>query len=328
MAARILSHQISTDCVQQWLTHLRTERGLSQLTIDSYGESLKAFCRWLKASAASRHADGRLSSATRGDIQRFMVAELNRASGRSVYQRLSALRSFYRFQVAENIIAIDPTRGIKTPHYSHKLPDWLDETQTANLLRLAETADSFLAIRDALLLHLLYGSGLRVSEAAWLCRSDVADDLSAARIRGKGGIERLALLSSSTQVLLKHYLESPDAPKGEYLFPRCYDTKRTHGQCGDVPITRQRVWQIVNAAMKAAGLSGHPHTLRHSAASHMTCNGADVSHVQAFLGHSSPETTMIYSHIDTAAQRRGFDQFHPRAHAQQKEESRDNRRTA
>jgi integrase/recombinase XerD len=305
--------------IQQWLTHLRAERGLSPLTIDSYGESLKAFRRWLKASAACRHADGRLSSATRGDVQRFMVAMLRNVTGRSVYLRLSALRNFYRFQVAENIIAVDPTRGIKTPRYSHKLPDWLDQVQTANLLRIAETADSVLAIRNALLLHLLYGSGLRASEVAWMCRSDLATDLSAVRIRGKGGIERLALLGRATQTLLRRYLESPDAPQGEYLFPRFYDTGRTHGQRrGDVPITRQRVWQIVSAAMKAAGLSGHPHTLRHSAASHMTCNGADVSHVQAFLGHASPETTMIYSHIDTAAQRRGFDQFHPRAHALRK----------
>lgn len=316
------------DCIREWLARLRTERCLSPLTVNAFDESVQRFQTWLMHSAAARNKSGRLLDATREDIQRFLVATLRTVTGRSAQRHLSGVRSLCRYLASEGVIATDPTRGIKAPRHTKKLPKWLDEAQTAKLLKMAECADSFLAVRDALILHLLYGSGLRASEVCWICRSDIADDLSIVRVRGKGGIERLALLSKTTSGLLKRYLESPEGPRGEYLFPRCYHVGTYKGQrAGDTPISRHRVWQIVAAVAKAAGVSAHPHTLRHSAASHMTCNGADVSHVQAFLGHSSPETTMIYSHIDLSTQRRAFDQFHPRAF-HRKGEIGDNRRTA
>ncbi len=304
------------DFIEQWLQHLMVERGRSALTVESYARSLNLFRRWLKASSAQRDKAGDLRYATREDVQRFTVAELRRVSGRSAYQRFSALRSFYKFLDAEDICPCNPMRGLKMPRYGHKLPDWLNPKQTRRLLRSAEKADSFLAVRNALLLHFLYGSGLRASEGIGICLSDIEHDLSAVRVRGKGGIERLTPLSSQTKTLLQRYLASPEAPVGEDLFPRFYEAGSLHFR-GQSPtrghISRVRVWQIVHDAAKAARISAHPHTLRHSAGAAMTCNGADVSTVQAFLGHSSPETTMIYSHLDLATLRRAFNRHHPRA---------------
>jgi len=318
-----------TPNAQLWLRWLTDERGLSPLTVEGYGRGLETFRQWLQRP---------LETATRADIQGFLVAHLRQVSGRSVQQRLAALRSFYKFLRAEGIIGPNPTRGIKTPHSSKKLPDWLDEAQTRTLLDAALTADkpAHLALRDALALHLLYGSGLRAAELVSIVRSDIADDLSAVRVYGKGRIERVQPITSQTRPLLERYLNSPDAPTGEYLFPRYFALSRKYSRGlwvgaprsqGRGHVSRQWLWKLVSETSKAAGISCHPHTLRHSAASHMTQNGAGVSIVQAFLGHSSPETTMIYSHLDLATLRRDYDQFHPRA-CSRKEEVHEHRRTA
>lgn len=286
------------DHIAQWRDHLIAERGLSAHTIENYGRDVALFIKFLKRPG---------HTATRQDIQRFMVAQLRKRSGRSVYRRLCALRSFYRFLRTESVIAIEPTRGIKTPRYSHKLPAWLDESKMRKLLRAAEKQSGEIGLRDALVLHLLYGSGLRANEVVTIRKADVAPDLTTVKVVGKGNIERYALLSGRCRDLLARYLESLSEPS-EWLFS---DVRGRPGQ-----LTRQWLWKIVRAAAARVKVSAHPHTFRHSAAAHMTCKGADVSIVQQFLGHASPETTMIYAHVDLKALRRAFNRFHPRAHAE------------
>jgi site-specific recombinase XerD len=305
--------------IQRWQDWLTGERGLSPLTVESYLHTVSFFQEWLqeiRPEHSSAHPV-KLCAVTRQDVQQFLVRlQKSNASRSTRFHRLCALRSFYRFLVGEEVISFSPARGLKV-RLSHRLPEWRTEAEMKELLRAADLADdSPLAPRNALLLHLLYGSGLRAGEVVSIRRAHLASDLSSVKVMGKGSIERIAPISIRAQVLLRSYLDSPNAPRGKWLFPRysrAFGKSPLKQQKADEHITRQYLWKIVKKAAEAVGIKAHPHTLRHSAAAAMTINGADIAIVQQYLGHASPETTLIYAHVDTASLRRCYEQFHPRA---------------
>jgi integrase/recombinase XerC len=292
---------------QAFLAWLAVEKGYARATVDSYAGDLKCFERNLKAKGQTLAAPKLI---TRRDIQGFL-AEQHRArqAKTSMSRRLSCLRGFFKHLIRKGLLDKDPTEGVKNPKLSKPHPKSLNVDQAFALLDAPGTAGNPEALRDAALAELLYGSGLRVSEAITLALNDVDTSSRMARVTGKGGKDRLAPLSDASADALKAYLAVRHAftsdPTEQALFL---------GLRGK-PLQRRQANRIVDALAQRAGLptSISPHVLRHSFASHMLQSGADLRSVQELLGHARLSTTQRYTHLNLAQIARVYDKAHPRA---------------
>ena len=289
------------DPISEYLTCLRIERGRSPRTIEAYGRDLADYASFLERN--------RLGSVARADRAALAAYEADLSergfAPTSVKRRLSAIKGLYRYLVREEVIATSPADLIAVP----KTPD-LSIAQVSALME--RTDDSTPAsLRDHALLEVLYGCGLRASEACGLNLADLALDEGYLRIRGKGGKERVAPISGAALRTLLMYLD--DAR-------RILDGGR--GKSGGAVflnvrggrITRQSLHKIVARAGLSIGVTNlHPHTLRHSFATHLLEGGADLRAIQEMLGHSDISTTQIYTHVDRSHIREEYLAAHPRA---------------
>lgn len=297
---------------QAFLAWLAVEKGYARATVDSYAGDLKYFERHLKEKGRTLAAPKLI---TRREIQGFL-AEQHRArqAKTSMSRRLSCLRGFFKHLIRKGLADKDPTEGVKNPKLSKPHPKSLNVDQAFALMGAAmasrprATGDPE-SLRDAALAELLYGSGLRVSEALTLTLNDVDTSARMARVTGKGSKERLAPLSDASVDALKAYQAvrhafSPD-PAEQTLFL---------GLRGK-PLQRRQANRIVEALALKAGIpsSVSPHVLRHSFASHMLQSGADLRSVQELLGHARLSTTQRYTHLNMAQIARAYDKAHPRA---------------
>jgi integrase/recombinase XerD len=293
-----------------FLDYLRVERGLAKLTIAAYTSDLAQFANFLEKRQQV------LTGAMRADVRDF-VQELfsNSLDGRSVGRKLSAIRHLYRYLLLDGKIEKDPTLNIDSPKQWKVLPKSLSrdevEATLAGIQPRNETARSqALALRDRAMLELLYAGGVRVSEVADARLEDLKLDMGYILVRGKGDKERIVPLGVPAQQTLQQYLKS-----GREVLARKISSPLLFLGTGARRLTRQRVWQLVGKASLASGRHASPHMLRHSCATHMVENGADLRTVQTILGHADISTTQIYTHVALDRLKSVYAKHHPRAKA-------------
>jgi len=294
------------DLDQQYLDHLRVERGLSPNTLEAYGRDLAR----LGAFAAAQHRA--LLDLAHTDISRFIGQLRDQGlSARSVARAVHALRGFFRFAVREGHLVADPMENIKAPRAFKSLPRCLSMAQVESLLDAPDVAQP-LGIRDRAILEVLYATGLRVSELIGLRPGDVDLEVGLLTCFGKGRKERLVPLGSTACVWVRRYMDEVRGGLG-----------RGRGRGAAIlflnnrggRLSRMGLWGIVRRHAVTAGVQATltPHVLRHSFATHLLENGADLRALQAMLGHADISTTQIYTHISRERLRKVYDQFHPRA---------------
>ncbi|MEW6725339.1 site-specific tyrosine recombinase XerD [Desulforudis sp. 1088] len=290
--------------VRQFLDYLAVERGLSFNTIKAYEQDLKEFCAFLKKRGVTE-----LQPEDKGLITAFF-GELQHAgkSPKTLARCLSAIRSFLRFLVAEGMLPADPSSTLSSPRVMLRLPKVLRVDEVERLLESVSTATP-LGLRDRAILETLYASGLRVSELVGMELKDVNLEKGFVRCLGKGAKERMVPLGSTAARYVSLYLREVrpalvSEPTGLVFLNR-------RGR----PLTRQTVWKMTRAYAGAAGIQKEigPHTLRHSFATHLLENGADLRVVQELLGHADIVTTQIYTHVTLSKLRDVYNAAHPRA---------------
>jgi integrase/recombinase XerD len=296
-----------------FLDYLRVERGSAKLTIVGYTSDLVQFAEFLEKR------DTILSAARRDDVREF-IHELfsNSLDGRSVGRKLSAIRQLYRHLLLDGKIDTDPTLNIDLPKQWKVLPKALTRDEVGAMLGEThpqtpgnETARSqALALRNRAMLELLYAGGVRVSEVADARLEDLKLEMGYILVRGKGDKERMVPIGVPAQQALQQYLR-----KGREALAKKRNLPLLFLGTGGRRLTRQRVWQLVGKASLASGRHASPHMLRHSCATHMVENGADLRTVQTILGHSDISTTQIYTHVALDRLKSVYAKHHPRAKA-------------
>lgn len=296
-----------TGPLREFLDHLTEERGASPHTVRAYEGDLRRFAEFLGGEGGL--LDGRVD---RPAVRRFLGELHARGYQRSSIARtLACLRTFYEYFVREGRIAANPVRPVPTPRRDRKLPRFLEEEDVRRLLEDGP-ADGFGALRDRALLEVLYGGGLRVSEAVGLDLGDLDLAEGTARVRGKGGKERLAPLGSEAARALAAYLPERAArleAAGRVGEGALFLNK--NGGRLDVRSVRRLLRRRADAAGIRARVT--PHTLRHSFATHLLNRGADLRAVQELLGHEDLATTQIYTHVTVHRLKEVYDRTHPRA---------------
>jgi len=289
-----------------FLDYLKVEKGLAPLSVAAYGTDLEQFTEFLRKRKRG------LREARRQDVRDFLNALLsNRVDGRSVARKLSALRHLYKYLLLDRYVAADPTLNIDTPRQWKVLPKSLAAAEVEDLLQGPPRAKDdqmslALALRDRAMLEVFYAGALRVSEVVNLKLEDLKLELGYVLVRGKGDKERIVPLGRAAQEIVQQYLrEARPALAGEKPSPFLFIARGARG------ITRQRVWQMVKAA-SAQGRHASPHMLRHSAATHMVENGADLRTVQTILGHADISTTQVYTHLALDRLNQVHKAHHPR----------------
>ena len=292
-----------------FLDYLRVERGSAKLTIAAYASDLAQFTEFLE----KRHRA--LTTARREDVRDF-IQELfsNQVDGRSVGRKLSAIRQLYRYLLLDGKIDQDPTLNITSPKQWKILPKSLTrdevETMLARSLPSGNARAQALALRDRAMLELLYGGGLRVSELAGARLEDLKLDLGYILVQGKGDKERMVPLGIPAQQTMQQYLKD-----GREVLAKKKSSPLLFLGTGARRLSRQRLWQLVGKASQPSGRRASPHMLRHSCATHMVENGADLRTVQTILGHSDISTTQIYTHVALDRLKSVYAKHHPRAKA-------------
>jgi integrase/recombinase XerD len=293
-----------------FLDYLRVERGSAKLTIAAYSSDLVQFAEFLE----KRHVV--LSRARREDVREY-IQELfsNSLDGRSVGRKLSAIRQLYRHLLLDGKIDKDPTLNIDLPKQWKVLPKALSRDEVGAMLAETkprkETARvQALALRDRAMIELLYAGGVRVSEVADARLEDLKLEMGYILVRGKGDKERMVPLGVPAQQALQRYLKS-----GREVIAKKRSSPLLFVGTGGRRLTRQRLWQLVGKAGLASGRHASPHMLRHSCATHMVENGADLRTVQTILGHADISTTQTYTHVALDRLKSVYAKHHPRAKA-------------
>lgn len=292
------------DYLDLFISYLAVEKGLSANTQEAYSRDLARYLDYLEQEGRTAPA-----SVTSGDIAQFLGRLKDLGIGpRSRARCLSAIRMFHKFLMIENYADVNPASIIEAPRTLHKLPGFLS-TGEVDALFAACAGTSGENIRDLAMLELLYATGLRVSELVHLKLREVNLDSGYLMTLGKGNKERLVPIGESACQRVSAYLEGvryrldPDR-QNRFLFL---------SRLGDA-MSRQAFWNIIKKRSYQAGISKHisPHTLRHSFATHLLENGADLRSVQVMLGHADLSTTQIYTHVTRERLKRLHQQIHPR----------------
>jgi integrase/recombinase XerC len=294
--------QSQVDC---YLDYLRTQKGASPHTLRNYGMDLAGFLRHLEGTGNLSLA---LNSVNSQHIRAYIASLYEKNSRNSISRKLSSVRSFFRWMLKQGKVQQDIAARVPLPKVEKKLPTFLTVTQVENLLLIPDRSHRE-GKRDYAILELLYSSGLRVSELTALNRADLQfsdgrDEGGTIRVLGKGAKERVVVFGVTAREALDDYLSvRSDSEVALFLNSR-------GGR-----LTSRSVERMVSAAALQAGLSRDitPHTLRHSFASHLLANGADLRLIQALLGHSSLSTTQKYTHIEMHNLLKEYERAHPRA---------------
>jgi integrase/recombinase XerD len=292
------------DFLDLFISYLAVEKGLSANTQEAYSRDLARYLDYLEQQGRTTAA-----SVTSGDIAFFLGRLKDQGIGpRSRARCLSAIRMFHKFLMIENYTDVNPASIIEAPRTLHKLPDFLS-TQEVDALIAACAGVSCENIRDLAMLELLYATGLRVSELVGLKLREVNLDSGYLMTLGKGNKERLVPIGESACQRVTAYLEAVRCRQDPHRQNRFLFLSRL----GDA-MSRQAFWNIIKKRASLAGISKNisPHTLRHSFATHLLDNGADLRSVQVMLGHADLTTTQIYTHVTRERLKRLHQQIHPR----------------
>jgi len=304
-----------------FLDYLRIEKGLAALSISAYTADIGQFTEFLEKRKRL------LLTARRSDVREFLQQLFShQVDGRSVGRKLSALRHLYRYLLLDKRIEHDPTLNIESPRQWKVLPKALarDEMETTLAAPLARGSAAqrqtkqaaALAARDRAMLEVFYAGALRVSEMINAKLEDLKLEAGYMLVRGKGDRERVVPLGKSAQDAVREYLAEarPVLVTGKGTgVAAVRSSPLLFVARGARRLTRQRVWQMVRTASAASGRRASPHMLRHSCATHMVENGADLRTVQTILGHADISTTQVYTHLALDRLRNVYQKHHPRA---------------
>jgi integrase/recombinase XerC len=324
--------------VQQFLSYLKLEKHFSEYTVKSYGADLIQFGQYLSGEIGQHNPDASGNGNGNGNgyaaaspgskvlpeeldkrqlgcepltIREFLAYLYGQNYTKSTTARkLATLRSFYKFLIRRGLVSVNPLSTIRTPKQDKRLPKFLDLEQVQKLLDAPGDGD-LLAARDKAMLEVLYSSGIRVSELVDLDMADMDLQEGVLRVRGKGRKDRLTPIGSQAIKALQRYFElrNSDPRLAALTAGRVFLNK--HGQSLSTRSVRRKLDKYLVQAGLDPGIS--PHTLRHSFATHLLNNGADLRSVQELLGHQSLSTTQIYTHLSTGRMKDAYDGAHPRA---------------
>ena len=307
--------------VRQFLDYLKLERHFSDYTIKSYGADLFQFGQFLSGLIGHPNLDNpqplpgeeldqRQLKCEPLDVREFLAYLYGQNYTKSTTARkLATLRSFCKFLMRRGLISVNPLSTIRTPKQEKRLPKCLDLEQIQKLLDTPGD-DDILCGRDKAILEVLYSSGIRVSELVELDMSDLDLQEGVLRVRGKGRKDRLTPIGSQAIKAVQRYFEMRIADNpSQPLTGRVFLNK--HGRSLSTRSVRRKLDKYLGMAGLDPGIS--PHTLRHSFATHLLNNGADLRSVQELLGHQSLSTTQVYTHLTTSRMKQVYDQAHPRA---------------
>jgi len=310
-----VSSDADSRLIASFLDYLKIEKGLAALTVSAYSKDIAQFSEFLNRSKRT------LLNARRDDVRAFIQQLFaNSVDGRSVARKLSALRHLYRFLLLDKQIDRDPTLNIPLPKQWKILPKSLGRDEIERMLSpektrvqarsATETYVEAISLRNRAMLEVFYAGALRVSEIISLRIEDVKLDMGYVLVRGKGDKERIVPVGRSAQDAVAAYVRDarPALATGK-------DSPLLFIARGAKKLTRQRIWQMVGMKSAQAGRHASPHMLRHSCATHMVENGADLRTVQTILGHSDISTTQVYTHVALDRLKSVYQKHHPRAKA-------------
>lgn len=317
----------SERAVAGFFDYLKVEKGLAKLSMQAYRSDVVLWSGFL--TRRKRH----VLTAKREDVRDFLQHLFsNQYDGRSVARKLSALRQLYRFLLLDKHIDHDPTLNIESPKQWKVLPKSLAREEVAQMLQSradlaartpavvasgsratkANRIQKALALRDSAILETFYAAGLRVSELVTLKQVDVKLDQGYVLVRGKGDKERIVPIGRQALDSIATYLhEARPILVAKNTSPTLFIGRGGRG------LSRIRAWQLVSEAGEASGRHASPHMLRHSAATHMVENGADLRTVQTILGHADISTTQVYTHVALDRLKNVYKTHHPRAKMRQ-----------
>ncbi len=293
--------------IGSYLTHLSVERNASGFTVKSYREDLSQLDEYLKKENRGRSVQitSISTSLLRGYVSWLTEQNYNPST---ISRRMASLRSFFKFCQREELIEKNPAAPLRNPRQHRRLPHFLS-TKEVELLLSAPPEATVMGIRDRAILETMYSTGVRVGELVALSDEDVDESQQVVHVLGKGKKERIAPLGSFCLQALAQWLEvrNVNVPQGVPvpLFTNKFGSR----------LTTRSVGRMLEKYIAQTGLDDRtsPHTLRHSFATHLLDNGADIRAVQELLGHANLQTTQIYTHVSAAALRAAYEKAHPRA---------------
>jgi integrase/recombinase XerD len=286
--------------IRMFLQFCRVEKGLAPASLEAYRSDLIQFSRTI----------GPAGAVTVQEVRQFLDRLASQGvSPRSAARKVSALRNFFRFLVAEGVWKEDPAEHLSPPRIWQKIPKFINQGDIQRLVE-APRADRRESLRDRAMIELLYATGLRVSELCSLRIADLNLELGVVRTTGKGNKQRLVPVGRAAVAAVREYL---NGARGALLKQKASEYLFVTARGG--PMTRQAFWKLLKKNGKIAGV-GHglsPHVVRHTFATHLLEGGADLRSVQAMLGHADISTTQIYTHVARSRLKKVVDQHHPRA---------------
>lgn len=301
------TEMIGQEALAEYIIYLKIERGLSANTVTSYKRDIEKYLTFLTEKKITQ-----LDEVSRFEILDFLqTLRQSGAADNSIIRMVSSLRKFHQYLKRESIVSDDPMQLIDTPKKASTLPKAISPQAVEQLLEAPNTTTP-LGVRDRTILELMYATGLRISELVNLKLSDMHLTMGFIQTMGKGEKERIIPLGEIASQWLDHYLDGArvylqdqSAETSEYVFLN----SRGKG------LSRQGVWKKVKQLALEAGIDQNvtPHTLRHSFATHLLENGADLRMVQELLGHADISTTQIYTHITKTRLKQVYSDYHPRA---------------
>jgi len=295
--------------IENFKNYLKLERGLSMNSIKSYEFDLIQFKNFMIENAINE-SPKKCSSST---VKTYLYKNFSNKKSRSQARSISALKSFFNYLLFEGEINSSPLNDIESPKIENKLPEVLTEDEIKRLIS-SVNLDSEFGQRNKTIIEVLYGTGIRVSELTDLKLSNIFFDENILKVTGKGNKERFVPLGKIASIEIKKYLNDRDKLKINSKFSDILFLNRYGRQ-----LTRSMIFKVINDYSKNAKIDKKisPHTLRHSYATHLLKNGADLRTIQLILGHESITTTEIYTHLDTFHLEDVLKKYHPRENKNQ-----------
>ncbi|SDD46474.1 Tyrosine recombinase XerC [Sporomusa acidovorans DSM 3132] len=301
--------------LDQFILYLKIEKNASQHTIHNYQRDILQFMEFICSQDAGAALLADVTPLMIRSYLAFLKSE--QYAKATIMRRIAALRSFFRFLCRENILKENPCKAVSTPKLDKRLPIFLDTGEIGELISLPD--DSFLGIRDKAVLEMLYATGIRVSELVGITLPDIEFSSRTIIVTGKGAKQRIVLMGRTAVEVVKTYLSRVRpclcSKPGKYgrqpekLHKYLYVNNRGG------PLTDRSVRRIVDKYVEIMALKKNvsPHTIRHTFATHLLDNGADLRSVQELLGHVNLSTTQLYTHITTERLKASYKKSHPRA---------------
>ena len=292
-----------SDFIREYLSYCRVEKGLAANSIESYGTDLGRLAAWASKNGLN------LLTLTRQDLREWLIdLGTEKLSENSKRRLISAVRGFYKFLMFEGHLTKNPAEDLVAPQKGVYLPRFLNRMEIETLLAAPDTSTET-GLRNRAILELMYASGLRVSEAVNLKINNVDIDSGIVTTTGKGNKTRRVPVGASAVEWLKTYLAVRRKIENVEVDNLFVSPKGS-------PVNRQSIYLSIAEYARKCGLEGvSPHTLRHSFATHLVQNNADIRSVQQMLGHADISTTQIYTHITDAHLKKSYERFHPRSKA-------------